>query len=182
MKHCNRMLTIFVFLMLTVSICNGNGYRGFTKLDPQKCTKADARIMSQLPSDWQKYNGFVKICSLKKDNTNSNISVISIWVDEYFEARFPPPAPHQWEEFPIPVIVNGDLQIVGTLPEIYPIDDITSPIIYYGRWQGEIPTEIRIDVENPAEGGDYYYKPIIYNRNEGRYEIKNKEIIHGKRH
>ena len=132
--------------------------------------------MSQLPSDWQKFNGFVKICSLAKNKKNSDVSIISIWVNEYFDAKY------LWEQFPAPVIIDIKLQKIGSLPELYPDDDITSSIIYYGKWHRAIPTEIRVDVENTAEGGDYYYNPIVYNSNEGRYELENKEITQEKRH
>jgi len=168
--------------MFDVSVCGGNGYGRFTKLDPKKCIKADATVMSQLPSDWQKYKRFVKICPLTKNKINSDVSIISIWVNEYFDAKYPPLATHQWEQFPAPVIMDKMLHKIGSLPELFPDDDITSSIVYYGKWHGGIPTEIRVDVENPAEGGDYYYSPIVYNSNNGVYEPKNKEIIHGKRH
>lgn len=176
------ILTLLTIQILSlVSSAMGAGYKGFTKLNPNECLPVDKKVISQLPSEWQRYTGYVKICNLKHDHEKSNISIISVWVDDFLEAKFPHPAPHKWENFPLPLIVSTELWNIGTLPEIYPVDDITSPTIYYGRWQYSIPTEIRVDVKNPAEGGDYYYAPLIYNRKSGRYEMKDKEISDGRR-
>jgi hypothetical protein len=55
--------------------------------------------------------------------------------------------------------------------------------VYFGKWQSGMLTEIRVDVYNPAVTGDYYYAPLIWNKNSGVYEMKSgeKEKTYGHR-
>jgi hypothetical protein len=156
-------------------------YKGFTRLNPAECVPADAALLSKLPPVWGKYGSFVKICNLKKNGKESVIYIISIWEREYFKSIQQTGMTPELQSFPLPVIVNKSLSKIGDLPEVYPLDDITSQVIYYGKWRQSIPTEIRVDVKNPAEGGDYYYEPITYNWATGSYEMKNKETVNGRR-
>lgn len=176
-----RTIFLMLFLVLRESVASAGPYTGFQKLNPKECAPADDRILSHLPRTWDKFRGFVKICDLKRDGRISDISIISIWEQEYFEHFQRLGNVPVLEPFPLPVIVNKELVEVGNLPEVYPVDDITSQVIYYGKWCKSVPTEILVDVHNPAEGGDYHYRPIIYNWGKAKYEIRQKEIIDGRR-
>lgn len=174
-------ILLTVFLILTASVTSAGPYTGFKKLNPEECAPADDTTLSHLPQTWKNYRKFVKICNLKSDGGKSDISIISVWEQEYFEHVQLLGNTPVLEPFPLPVIVNKELIEVGTLPEVYPVDDITSQVIYYGKWCRSIPTEILVDVDNPAEGGNYHYEPITYNWPKGKYEIRQKEIVNGRR-
>lgn len=175
------MILVACFQLAATPAASATSYRGLTKLDPKSCSKAEDAVVNQLPLSWRKYSGFIKVCNLRKEKKGSDISLISIWEQDYFKSMLQSgQAPHD-ESFPLPIIVDRQLAQLGSLPEVYPEDDVTSLVIHYGKWKSLIPTVILVDVENPAEGGDYYYAPIIYNDTSGRYEMKRKEVINGRR-
>lgn len=162
-------------------------YPLFSKLNPANCTPLDKNAMlSRLPATWHKYagqtyEGFVKICALKaKQFSEPKILIISIWTNDYYNARITSTDLEE-EKFPLPLILDNDFNIIGQLPEIYPRDDVTSPEIYYGKWHGDRPSEILIDVDNPAVSGDYYYAPLKWNEKKGNYEMTDPEEKNGHR-
>ena len=116
----------------------------------------------------------------ERDGSDARVFIVSIWVDDYFNKNFPQ-GPRKWEKFPLPLVLDSYSKIIGELPEIYPTEDITSSTICYGKWHSGRPGEIRIDVSNPAEGGDYYYEPLVWNQKVKKYQMKHAEAIDGRR-
>jgi hypothetical protein len=172
--------TLFVMLLVLALFSNSfaAGYPGFRELNDEECVVLDEKDIQKLPPAWHKYKGFVKICGLKKNKTaKANISIISIWANDYLDSQ----KKTSWEDFPRTVIVDDHFNQLGTLPELYPMDSPSEPIIYYGRWKKGIPTAIRIDVYNPAVSGDYYYAPLIWNEKTKKYYMKETESVSGKR-
>jgi len=153
-------------------------YPGFSKLDEGKCVVLDGVDVNKLPPEWHKYKGFVKKCEMRRTKTSeAKFSVISIWAHEYLDARHKT----SWEDFPSSIIADNNFSQLGQLPEIYPMDSPTHLIIYYGIWKNNIPTEIMIDVSNPAVTGDYYYEPLVWDAQLAKYVLKNSEAKDGKR-
>jgi hypothetical protein len=184
MLKTRRCYTIGLLLVAAVFLLtppvHGEGYKGFLKLNPDECAPLDNKIVLQLPAEWHKYGDFIKICGLaQKKGQPAKVSIISIWADDYYEAQSPDPV---WEDFPMPLIVDSSFHRVGQLPEIYPSDPPRWLNVYYGKWQWRIPAEIRVDVENPAVTGDYYYDSLIWNKNKESYQMRTKERAYGRRH
>ncbi|HEX9023778.1 MAG TPA: hypothetical protein VF799_08070, partial [Geobacteraceae bacterium] len=82
------------------------------------------------------------------------MSIISIWAYDYLGAWT---KVTKWEAFPHTIIVDGQFNLLGTFPGLYPMDLRTELDVYYGKWQSGMPAEIRIDVRDPTVTGDYYY-------------------------
>lgn len=173
-------LVTFVLLLVNTAYANAYEYKGFLKLNPNECISLRNNIvLSKLPVEFAKYTGFVKICKLvNKNGKGTRVSIVSIWAHDYLDAKS---AKAPWENFPLPVIVDNEFKPLGYLYELYPSGWVTDLNIYYGKWRSDIPTEIRVDVENPAVSGDYYYAPMRWNQEGWFYEIKSKEIINGRR-
>ncbi|GFO60219.1 hypothetical protein GMST_25440 [Geomonas silvestris] len=178
-----RAVFLEILLIILISSVPGHtaSYPGFELLQESQCSKADAYLVSTLPTQWQKYALFVKSCELMgKAGSPSGFQIVSVWVDEYFQEKYPRQHP-RWEPFPKALILDSHLKVVGTLPVVYPRDDITFPDVFYGRWITNVPTEIRIDVENPAEGGDYYYAALVWDESSHSYRSHGTEAIDGTR-
>ena len=179
MLKLHRWIMISIILAITTT-SHGNEYKGYKKLNPDECIPLDKGVVvSQLPTEWHKYVGFIKICKLTPGKaTTTQVSIISIWAHDYLNTQ-PPDTP--WEKFPLPIIIDSSFKQIGHINELYPSDWVTDLNIYYGQWQFDVPTEIRVDVENPAVSGDYYYAPLIWNKKNGFYEMRTKETINGRR-
>jgi len=174
----NRILFTIGFFFVLFSNSFAAGYPGFIDLRESKCVLMDGKDVLNLPPAWHKYNGFIKICGLKKNKASKvNVSIISIWAEDYLDAQ----KKEMWEDFPVTIIVDDDLNQLGKFPELYPMNSPVELSVYYGKWKSGKPTEIRIDVSNPAVGGDYYYPPLIWNAKDEQYHMKSKETKHGKR-
>ncbi len=172
-------LFVFFLALSFVSNVHSEGYRNFLLLNPDDCAPLDKNVAMQLPAEWHKYANFVKICELKrKGDREASVSIISLWAHDYYDSL---PEGTLWKGFPLPLIIDKHFRQLGRLPELYPAGDITTVNLYYGKWQSGMPMEIRIDVRNPAVGGDYYYAPLIWNKTTRLYEMKSKEITHGVR-
>jgi hypothetical protein len=182
LKISQYFASLLLFLCLStvlVPSSHGKGYKGFKLLNPDECTQLDKKVVSQLPVEWHKYADFIKACKLKDKNTaEAKVSIITIWAHDYLSAKGPGA---EWENFPLPIIVDINLNQIGQLPELYPMDWVTHLDVYYGKWKSGIPSVIMIDVENPAVTGDYYYAPLNWSKKDGQYKMKNMDVTSGKR-
>jgi hypothetical protein len=184
LKQQGRSAIRLVILILILAFIAPSGteareYIGFRLLVNDRCKPVQPAVFSKLPAEWQRYRNFTKTCELTGPDATENFMLVSVWVEEYFNSTTD--KPRYWEKFPHALILNAQLHIVGQLPVVYPQDDITSPDVFYGKWAEGIPTEIRVDVENPAEGGDYYYAPLIWEKLSRTYRSKTEEAIDGRR-
>jgi hypothetical protein len=181
-RSCSIWLLILVSILFAIgSTAYGKGYKGFQLLNPDHCVALDKKIVLQLPAEWHKYGDFVKICGLKQEKSQTaKISIISIWVQDYFGTLASNAA---WEKFPLPLIVDEGYRQAGHLPELYPMDQPRELDVYVGKWQSGVPTEIRVDVYNPAVTGDYYYAPLVWSKKNEAYEMRSgkKERTYGHR-
>ena len=181
MPKARRCYTICLFLVATaflfISVARSESYKGFLKLNPDECVPLDKKVVDQLPADWHKYGDFVKICGLpQKKGQPAKVSIISVWAHDYYATL---PAGTLWENLPRPLIVDSSYREIGLLREVYPADPPRDLYVHYGRWEAGLPTEIRVDVHNPAVDGDYFYAPLKWNKKSGRYEMKSKEVTYG---
>jgi hypothetical protein len=181
MKSLSGYIGVAVFLLLAGGPTFGFGGTspGFEKLNPSNCFKLDDKSRTKLPESWRKYAASTKACPLKPKSANeAKASIVTVWVDDYYTGRSPDAA---WENFPKPLIVDQDLNKIGELPELYPVDEPREIDVFIGKWQLGRPREIRVDVYNPAVSGDYFYPPIRYSEKTGKYEMKKGEVTYGRR-
>lgn len=174
--------SFLVFMLLAFSLFPSTvftgGYLTFTELPPNKCVTIDPQRAAKLPSSWNKFHDFTKMCRLKQPaGSNAVLSVVSVWTEDYRNAH----GTEVWPNFPHSVIVDEQMNIVGDLPVIFPIEAPVEPTIYLGKWKYGIPTEIRVDVYDPTVVGDHYYAPLIWNEKKKRYYMKDKEYKQGTR-
>jgi hypothetical protein len=175
------LFVLFLFFAVVSNVYSAD-QRDFLLLNPDDCAPLDKKVVMQLPAEWHKYADFVKICGLKrKGDREASVSIISVWAHDYYDSL---PAGSLWKDFPFPLIINKDFRRLGELPELYPTGDIATINLYCGKWQGYMPTEIRVDVINPAVEGNYFYAPLVWNKQNSTYRMKKtngKEITYGSR-
>lgn len=178
------MLTTFSFLVpllfisLTATLSFAGPYPGYRELKEEECVPLRSSLVRKLPSSWKKYEPFIKICPLARSfDAPARVSVVSIWCHDYLDSQ----QKTRWENFPLPMLVDENFNEVGTLPEIFPMDSRTEPIIYYGKWKSGLPFEIRVDIYNPTVSGDYYYSPLTWDEKGRRYHMLAKEPRFGNR-
>ena len=184
MSRSQLNIKYIITLSLTyATIVYGNEYKMFNKLNPEECILLDREtVITQLPIEWSKYTDFIKICKLKNKNSSAaQTSIISIWVLDYYNARFLSPTLRKEEKFPAPVIVDIKNNIIGQLPQQFPDDPPRELDVFYQKYDGDLSAEILIDVYNPAVSGDYYYTPLKWNINNRRYEMSDKDKKYGHR-
>ena len=171
-------ISSFICLFLLVPLSFAERYRGFRELDAKDCIALAPQSVQKLSTSWRKYIKFIKVCPLRSSpESPAKVSVVSIWTDDYMNAQ-----PKKiWEDFPLSILVDQDLNEVGTLPEIFPMDSRTEPRIYYGKWKSGLPTEIKIDVFNPTVSGNYYYSPLTWDEKIKRYRMTDNEPKFGSR-
>lgn len=178
-----RTISHIIFVMAIIPILTfiafAGGYPGFKEINDKECAVIENNDIQRLPSSWHKYNGFIRICGLKENKTGKpKISLISVWAFDYLNFK----NQDDWENFPMPIIIDNEWNHLGYFPEIYPTNLASELYVYYGKWDVDgTPKEIRIDVENPSATGDYYYAPLIWNNKARRYLMQKSEAISGKR-
>jgi len=180
-----RILKIKIFIViLSVLILYSDVlaamYPGFNKVAEKECVVLNDMEIQKLPHVWNKYKGFVKKCELRKNKKSKAIvSIVSVWANDYLDAH----KQEIWENFPNTIIIDNQFNQCGTFPDvdIFPSTPPSFLKVYYGKWNAGIPMEIRIDVDNLAVSGDYYYAPLIWNEKIKKYEMKDVEEKSGKR-
>lgn len=155
-------------------------YEGFRKLDPASCYALDGESRGKLPASWRVYAPYTRLCPLREaaDKT-AKAFIVSVWAEEYYTNKL---TDSQLEIFPKPMIVDQRGNKIGELPELYPVDEPRELDVYYGKWKLGWPTELLVDVYNPAVSGDYYHPRIVYNLDRGMYTMKNSGVTYGRRH
>lgn len=156
-------------LLLLVAVCtffptfrvNAKEHRGQELLKPETCETISPHQMGKLPPGWRKYLGYIKACSILKSRAQE-ITLISIWIQDYFNSRYPKDVAPSMENFPLPIIVDQVFKVLGTLPEYYPDDPPRELDLYYLLKQGS-PPDLYVKVHNPGAGGDYSYPPMRWN-------------------
>lgn len=134
-------------------------------LKPEKCRAMVQSQTEKLPIAWKKYNGFIKACSIFKSGAQE-INLISIWIQDYFDFKYPKDITPVMEDFPRPILVDQKFNVLGSLPEYYPDDPPRELEIYYYS-KKNTPPDLFVRVHNPGAGGDYSYPPMMWN-------VKNK--------
>ena len=119
------------------------------KVDAARCSAVTASQLAWLSTDWQPFAAFAKACAVK--HGTAQLFLISVWVDDY-EAKLAKDAPAP--KYPKPVIASVDGKILGRLPLVFPRDPPKSSEVTFGKWADGLPREIRVDVEDPALGGN----------------------------
>jgi len=163
-----RSLLVVVVIATFFSAGHAHGKeRAKVLLKPETCREISESESAKLPSVWRPYIGFIKACQIFASGA-LEVDIISIWLLDYFQSKYPEGAAPVMESFPMPVIVNQDLKVLGTLPEYYPDDPPRELEIYYSD-KTTIPPDLYIKVYNPGAGGDYSYPPMTWNVRKGSY-------------
>ena len=156
-QRCIIVFLIFFLALAFVLDVHSEGYRDFLLLNPSDCIPLEQKVVMQLPTEWHKYAGFVKICGLKrKKDQEASVSIISVWARDYYDSS---PAGTLWKGFPLPLIIDDGFHHLGQLPELYPYGDIISVKVYYGKWHSGIPTELRVERDQPSGRGELLLRP-----------------------
>lgn len=176
------LIVVLAFGLMAVTTSRGVcSVYNFKELQEKECGAVDPYLVMKLPKSFAKYANWAKACPLRKeDNSKAHIYIISIWSESYYESQVGD-AKNILEHFPRPIIMDGKCTLLGELPELFPVNDTTFPRIYFGRWVSGIPTEIHVDVSNPAVDGDYFYPPIVWDGNQRKYFSTSGEVTHGQR-
>ena len=67
------------------------------------------------------------------------------------------------------MLVDREFRCVGGLPELFPFDQPRTLTLRHGLWRDGVPQEIRVQVSNPAVGGDYALPALRWDAAEHRY-------------
>jgi hypothetical protein len=140
--------------------------RAWRTLSPAGCHPLNDAEQARLPASWKPYASSTRRCDLAAPGAAPKVSLVSVFAEDYFRGS-PPSAP--WEDFPKPLLVDSAWRCVGVLPELYPFDEPRTLTLRYGQWLDGIPQEIRVQVANPALGGDYALPPLSWDAAQQRY-------------
>lgn len=173
------IIATFIFSGMLQLSCHASALN-LKLLNEEKCTNLKLEDLTKLPVAFLKYGDFTKLCRLNEGENFGQWStaLVSIWAHEYLRSKG---GATEWEHFPSSILVDRTFNVVGELPEIYPMDWATHLAVNFGKWHAGRPEEITVDVSNPAVSGDYYYAPLKWNRVKEKYEMTSQEPITGKR-
>lgn len=145
----------------------------WVKLDAAMCKPIDAAVA--LPEGWSKYRSASRQCPLtRRPNEHAQVSLISVFVDDYY-FQLPKDAP--WESFPPAMLVDASGQCLARLSHLFPSEPPSQLVVRAGGWKNGFPTLLRLDVLNPAVGGDYSLPSLQWDSKTKRYQPDSKAII-----
>ncbi len=135
-------------------------------LAPESCSPLSQTDRARLPANWKPYVDAARRCELSAPDGQPQVALISVFTDEYYRGR---PADAPWEDFPKPLLVDRDFRCVGGLRELFPSDQPRTLTLRHGLWRDGVPQEIRVQVINPAVGGDYALPVLRWDAAQHRY-------------
>ncbi len=155
---------------LLVSGCTNRSQASseYQQLSEDSCVPyGESAFKPALPAEWQPYLVSTRVCPLvNKPGNKPAIVLVAIFIDHYYRDRSIDEA---WEKFPKPVFFNADGRCVARPPDLYPTEPPRDMEIMFGKWQGEIPGEIRTHVLNPAVGGDFDLPNLVWDTSKRIY-------------
>ena len=146
----------------------------FQELSPDTCVSlASSKLKVTLASEWQPYLAATRVCPLAKpDNAKPDIFLVAIFGTDYYRGK----SVITDEHFPKPILFTAKGERVGELEGLFPASNfyaedvyIVEMILTYGRWQGNIPGEIRMRVLDPTVTGDHNLPTLLWSREKKRY-------------
>lgn len=180
MQNSNKLIqyTVSIILLLTGCEIAGNSDK-YIELTEKDCQPYEtAKLKPALDNYWKPYLSATRICSLvKKTGDVPEIMLISVFYADYYLDRA---ADTTWESFPKPILIHKDGHCVARLPDGFPTAPPRDYELKYGKWLGNIPTEIKIHVINPAVDGDYDLPVLQWEKTKKHY-IATGESVGGKR-
>ncbi len=135
-------------------------------LSPETCAPLGEADRARLPAAWAKYLDATRRCELTAPGGTARVALVSVFAETYYATRA---ADAPWEDFPKPLLVDRDFRCVGGLPELFPFDQPRTLTLRHGLWREGVPQEIRVQVSNPAVGGDYALPALRWDAAEHRY-------------
>lgn len=167
----HRWAVVGATLFLQTAFAGGaaDGAERLQQLLPATCVSlAASKLNLTLPAEWRPYIGATRVCPLKRNSgATENIRLVSIFIEDYYRNK---PADAPWEDFPKPVLLDDVGQQVGTLEALFPNESPGEMVLSYGRWQGHIPTEIKMRMLHPGVSGNYDLPTLRWNKKSRRYE------------
>ncbi|UXH80612.1 hypothetical protein [Roseateles amylovorans] len=136
-------------------------------LTPTSCKPLSAEEGKHMPDAWGPYLGAARRCDLTPAGGPAQVSLISVFVEDFYRGK-PDNAP--WENFPKPMLVDRDFRCLGGLRELYPYDQPRELQLRHGLWKAGVPQEIRVQVSNPAVGGDYALPVLRWDAQQHLYQ------------
>lgn len=145
-------------------------------LSAQRCIPlATSAFKVTLPAEWQPYLSATRVCPLAQGaEMKASIVLVSVFQEDYYRDK---PADAKWEHFPKPIFFNNQGRCVARLPELYPDEPPREITLSYGHWQATIPGTIRLQVSNPAVGGNYDLPTLSWDTQQQHY-LPNSNSTH----
>ncbi len=140
--------------------------RSWRTLSPANCKPLDDAEQAHLPASWKGFTAAARRCDLAAPGASSQVMLVSVFAEDYFRGL---PASTPWADFPKPLLMDTAWRCLGALPELYPLDEPRTLTLRHGRWVDGIPQEIRVQVANPALGGDYALPTLHWQPAQRRY-------------
>ena len=152
----------------------------FQQLLPDSCIPlSSTKLKVPLAAEWKRYLSSTRVCPLvKQRGAEADIVLISVSPNDYYRNK---PASTAIADFPEPLIFTIKGEQVGKLRESFMNEEVVEMILTYGRWQGNIPGEIRMYISNPTVTGNYSLPNLVWNKQEERYVESDKPVIPVKR-
>lgn len=160
---------LVICLISCCSVWNARASPTYVKLSEAACqSKANTHYSGSWPATWQPFEAQAKACPLQvHPGQKPEIWLLSIWAEEYLAAH---PEIENWPSFPRPQIVDKDGRCLGTLPELFPVDEPRTLTLTYERSRSRHPRQIIVRVDNPAEGGSYNLPIMRWNARHKQYQ------------
>ncbi len=163
-------LTALYFALLTTGCAHVSQAGGeFQRLSETSCVPYDeSTFKPALPAEWQPYLASTRVCPLvKKTSDKPAVILITISLAEATEKKI---ASDPWDQLPKPVFVDDRGECIARLPYLFPDDPPFEVVLRYGRWQKNVPGEIRMHVLNQAVDGDFDLPSLIWDASKQQYE------------
>ena len=177
-----KLPTLALVVFSGIACCKTPGVDNFQALSEKTCVPLSASsVKHTLPNEWQPYLSSSKVCPLiKTPGAKSAIVLISVSLEDATRNKSPGDA---WDKLPKPIFFNEKGQCVARLPYLFPDDPPFGIQLSYGQWQGLIPGEIRLHVQNQAVEGDFDLPTLTWNTKiqsyvpVGEFAGKEKELM-----
>jgi hypothetical protein len=109
-------------------------------LSTESCVPVTEANLAVLGSVWRSISGFVQVCKVRASDGSVPLTVTIVRIDKAGQAKLF--ATHSNLEIPDPVISDTNGQLVGTLPEGFPVDPPGRLRVTFADWRSGFPWRI----------------------------------------
>jgi hypothetical protein len=134
------------------------------------CGRLSAAQREWLPSEWQPFLEYTRVCSIQNSKREAVVLLVSAWAILYYKAQ--PGTTVSQVDMPHPLLFSPAGAVLGSLPYNFPDDPPAELRVTFAQWEDDFPQRIDLFLTDPRAAGSRSLPPLVWDQNQRKFATK----------